>query len=80
MNKYKLCRVEVKSISYVYPLDDNGDEITAAPMLSESNADESEHYAIYENISPDEFEDWEVYQAFDSKEEAVKEFGKLKEN
>lgn len=76
MNKYKLCHVEVESVSHVYPLDENGNEITVASMLDFDN-NESDYYAIFENISPDNFEDWELYQSFDELEDAVKEFKKL---
>lgn len=78
MTKYKLCKVETEGKSYVYPLNNDGEEITTAYMLDYDNCEDN-YYAIFENISTDQFEDWELYKSFDNKEEAVKEFKKLLE-
>ena len=77
MNRYKLCRVEVETKSSVYPLDENGNEITTASMVEFDNCDDY-YYAIYENIGDEQFEEWDEYACYnDDKQKAVEEYQQL---
>ena len=74
--KYRLAYVEVSSHNEAMLLDENGEGICATPFL-EFDEDEDGYYAIYENVGTEQFDDWQLYERFETEWEALKRFNEL---
>lgn len=71
MSKYKLCLVNIYQKSEVFPINERGQRY--GDMLTSYEYDDTNHYAIYENLGNDEHEDWQEWGYYEDDFRKAKE-------